>query len=286
MVRLQLLRPVVQSDHPLLVPRSETLPRPISRFVNDLFGGFSESFIPIVVLITGMLVAIIVGRLSRRILKSVGLSDIVEGTRFERTMNRIGSSTVHMLSLLITLFVIAMAVGIALSIQGVLVSGFILSGLPTYLLQVFVAALVLIIGLVTADKVEVDLQERFEDVKLPEVNLITGFVKYTILFVVSLVALAQLGIQTGPLLVLFGGYVFACVVLGAVALKDLLAAGSAGIYLLLNEPYVIGDTVEIDGKRGIVQEVDVFVTHVESDSEEYIVPNHLVLHNGIVRVRS
>jgi len=37
--------------------------------------------------------------------------------------------------------------------------------------------------------------------------------------------------------------------------------------------------------RGIVQEVDMFVTRIESDGEEYIVPNSRVFEDGVVRIR-
>ena len=69
-------------------------------------------------------------------------------------------------------------------------------------------------------------------------------------------------------------------------MKDLLSSAAAGIYLLLTEPYSIGDEVEIDGARGVVQEVDVFATTVENDGEEYVIPNRKVLREGAMRVRS
>jgi small-conductance mechanosensitive channel len=258
-----------------------------SQFIGDLLQGLSDSIIPILVLITGVLIGIIIGRLSYRLLTAVDIPGAVEGTTFERTVNRLGTSTVDILSALIALFVIALAIGLSLSIEGVLgTQFFLISQLPTYLLQVFVAALVLIVGLIIGDKAEVEIREEFEDVKLPEVNLIPRLVKYTILFAASLIALSQIGVETDPLLVLFGGYVFAIVVLGGIALKDLLSAGAAGIYLLLSQPYSIGDTIDVDGHRGIVQEVDLFVTRIENDNEEFILPNHLVLSSGIVRVRS
>ena len=47
----------------------------------------------------------------------------------------------------------------------------------------------------------------------------------------------------------------------------------------------IGDQVRIGDQRGIVQEVDLFVTKIEDDSEEYIVPNRKVFEDGIVRIR-
>jgi len=76
--------------------------------------------------------------------------------------------------------------------------------------------------------------------------------------------------------------VFVC----GLALKDVLQAGAAGIYLLLTEPYSIGDEVVIGDQSGIVQEVDILVTRIESDGEEYIIPNKRVFNTGIVRIRS
>lgn len=255
-------------------------------FVGNVLHEISNSILPIVVLITGLLVGIIVGRLGRRLLTAAEIPEAVEGTTFERTVNRLGTSTVGLLSGLIALFVIALAVGLALSIEGVLDTGSYIDLLRTYLLQVFVAALVLIIGLILGDKAEVEIREWFQDVKLPEVNLIPRAVKHSILFIASLIALAQLKVETGPLLVLFGGYVFAVVVLGGLAFKDLLAAGAAGMYLIFTQPYSIGDTIDVDGHRGIVQEIGVFMTHIENDDEEFILPNHLVVRSGVVRVRS
>jgi hypothetical protein len=258
------------------------------QFIDDLLQGLSHSIIPVIVLITGVLVGIIIGRLSRRLLTAVGVTEAIEGTTFERTVNRLGTSTVGIISALIAIAIIALTVGLALSIEGVLGFQFLLINLelPTYLLKVLVAALVVIVGLITGDKADVEIRERFESVKLPEVNLIPRIVKYTILFIASLIALSQLGIATNPLLVLFGGYVFAVVVLGGIALNDLLSAGAAGMYLVFSQPYSIGDTIEIDDHRGIVQEIGIFATHIENDNEEFILPNHLVLSSGIVRVRS
>ena len=54
---------------------------------------------------------------------------------------------------------------------------------------------------------------------------------------------------------------------------------------MLTEPYSIGDEVEIDGSRGIVQEVDVLVTRIENEGEEYVIPNRKVMEQGAMRVR-
>jgi small-conductance mechanosensitive channel len=74
-------------------------------------------------------------------------------------------------------------------------------------------------------------------------------------------------------------------VFGALAFGDMLASAAAGMYLLLEEPYGIGDEVQIGDRRGIVQETQILVTYVESDDEVHVVPNRLVFRDGIVRYR-
>ena len=151
--------------------------------------------------------------------------------------------------------------------------------------QLFVATIVLIVGIVVGDKLDLVVSERLKGIKLPEVNVIPSLVKYSVVYIAALIALGQVGVVTGALIVMLGAYAFAVVLLSAVAFKDLLAAAAAGIYLLLKQPYGIGDEVRIGDDAGIVQEVDVFVTRVESDSSEHVIPNSKVFEYGVVRTR-
>lgn len=240
----------------------------------------------VVILLIGVLVSYLVGDATRRILTAAGITDAVEGTAFERTASRLGTSTVMLLSQLATLFVLGVTLLVALNVARLLNARLFWTQLTIFLPQLFVAALTVILGLIVADKVEVGINERLRGVKLPEVNLVALFAKYSVLYVAGLIALSQLGVATSALVVLLAAYAFAVVFLGGLAGKDLLASGAAGVYLLLNQPYGIGDEIEVDGHRGIVQEVDVVATRIENDSEEYLIPNHRVLQSGIVRVRN
>ncbi|WP_267879314.1 mechanosensitive ion channel domain-containing protein [Halarchaeum acidiphilum] len=47
----------------------------------------------------------------------------------------------------------------------------------------------------------------------------------------------------------------------------------------------MGDRVRIGETSGIVQEMDVFVTHVEDDGIEHVVPNAHVFEYGVVKER-
>jgi len=154
-----------------------------------------------------------------------------------------------------------------------------------FLPQLAIALLILVIGIVIGDKVEVLVAERLRGVKLPEISVIPASARYSVLFVAVLIALGQIGVATNALIVLLGAYALAVIVFTAIATQELLASGAVGVYLLLTEPYSIGDEVAVAGQQGIVQEVDLFVTRIDTNGEEHIIPNRTVLREGIVRIQ-
>jgi len=242
-------------------------------------------FIAILALLLGVLFGYLAARLVRRILVDVGLADAVEGTPFERSVRGLGTSTISILSTLSGLFVFATAVILALRILGWLSTQLLVERVTDYFPSLFIAALAIVFGLVLGDKAAIVVGERLRSVKLPETGVIPTLTKYSIIYVAALIALAQLGVSVAALLVLLAAYAFGIVFIGGLAFRDLLAASATGMYLLLNQPYSIGDEVRIDGNRGIVQEVDMFVTRIENDGEEFVVPNHRIMRDGIVRIR-
>ncbi|WP_049970385.1 mechanosensitive ion channel domain-containing protein [Haladaptatus cibarius] len=240
----------------------------------------------ILILIAGGVAGYLLGRLNRRILRAAGVHEVVEGTPFERTARSLGTTTVSLIARLTSWFIYGVAILLALNTAELPLSTQLFWQIILFTPQLFVAALVFIIGFVVADKAELMVSERLRSVKLPEVNVLPRIVKYSIVYVSSLIALSQVNVATLTLIVLFAAYVLAVIVFGAVAFWDLLRSSAAGIYLLLNQPYGIGDEIRVAGNQGIVQEVDMFVTHIENDGEEFILPNHLVMRKGAVRLRN
>ncbi|MDR5672257.1 Small-conductance mechanosensitive channel [Halalkaliarchaeum sp. AArc-CO] len=237
------------------------------------------------VLLLGLVLAILAGRLNRRLLVRAGVPETIEGTAFERTAREFGTSTVDLVAKLTFYFIAAIALLAALTVAELQYVDIFWSGVAVLLPQFFVAVFILLVGIVIGDKVELLIAERLKGVKLPEINVVPVVANYSIVFVAILLALAQVGVATLVLVVLMGMYAFALIVFTAIATKDLLASGAAGVYLLLAQPYSIGDEVKVGGQRGIVQEVNLLVTHIETDGEEHIVPNHSVFRDGIVRIR-
>jgi small-conductance mechanosensitive channel len=253
--------------------------------VRRIFSEETAFWASMLILVLGAVVAYLAYRWTRQLMKNADVPATVEGTPFERTAQRFGTSTVGIVAILVAVFVYLGAVFLALSIAQLLDSTLFWQQLTTYLPRLFVAALATITGLVVGDKARLLVSERLRSVKLPEVGIIPELVKYSIFYIAALIALGQIGVAIDALVVLLAVYALGVILVSLVAFWDLLRAGAAGIYILLNQPYSIGDRIRIDGNEGIVQEVDMFTTHIENDGEEYIVPNQRVFRSGVVRIR-
>lgn len=239
-----------------------------------------------IIIVVGLIAGYLVNRINRRLLVRAGVPEAVEGTAFERTVRSVGSSTVAIIGELSMWFVVAVAVLAALSIANIRYLERFLAGMTGLLPKLFIAAIVLIAGVVVADKVALVISERLRGVKVPQAGIVPAVAKYTVVYVAALIALAQVGVATAALLVMLAVYLFALVLFGGLAFRDLLASAAAGLYLLLNQPYGIGDEVEIGDDQGIVQEVSILVTRIDTDGAERVVPNRQVFKHGVVRYRS
>ena len=263
-----------------------TAPAVLDTLINVVARVPDPFWIALGILALGLIAGYVVGVVNRGILQRAGIPETLEATTVERTLQGFGTSTVSVVAKLSMYFIWGLAAVIALTVAFPQYEGLMWALTTAFLPQLFIAVLVLVVGIVVGDKAELAVGERLRGLKVPQVGLLARLTKYTIFYIAVLVALGQLGIATAALLVMLFIYFFALVVLGGLAFKDLLSSSAAGLYLLLNEPYSIGDRIRVGDRRGIVQEMDVFVTTVETENgTEYIIPNHLVFQEGVVRLR-
>lgn len=239
----------------------------------------------LIVLGVGLIVGVLVGQALKRLLLIANVPDHVQGTAFERTAQRLGLSTTAILARLPSWVIYGVTILLALSIIEPTDTD-IWEPIVVFMYDLFIAVVVVIVGILVADKAEVVVSERLRSVKLPEVTVVPLVLKYSILYVALLIALGHIGVNTTALLIMLGAYLFGLIFLLGVATRDLLSSGASGVYLLLTQPYGIGDHIEIGQQAGVVQEVDVFVTRIENDGDEHIIPNRKVFEHGVVRRRS
>lgn len=239
------------------------------------------------VFVVGSVIGYLVGKLNKYLLVTVGLDEAVDGTELENTLQRFNITTVSLLARLSAWLIYGVMAIVALHI---IAGGFdprlIWSKILRFLPQIFIATVVVITSLVMGDKLKLILDDHLQNLKFPQTAFLPEVAKYSVFYVGSLIALAQIGVQTAALLVLLVVYVFAFILFGAIALKGLLASGAAGVYIVLMEPYTIGDTVTLAGKQGVVQEIDLVTTTIETGAGDYVIPNKVVLNDGVLRASS
>lgn len=105
-----------------------------------------------------------------------------------------------------------------------------------------------------------------------------SLVRYVVIVVGLIAVLQQLGMQMTSILALFGAASLAV----GLALQGALSNIAAGVMLLLFRPYRVGDFVEVAGRQGKVEALDLFATELATaDNVKVMVPNGKVFGDVI-----
>jgi len=125
------------------------------------------------------------------------------------------------------------------------------------------------------------LRPVFERSRLEEDarQLLASVIKYSILGFGTILALDQLGFNVTGLL---AGLGVAGLALGFAA-KDTLANFIAGVTILLDRPFRVGDRVEVDSEFGQVKKITLRSTRIHTnDNQVVIIPNQNIVNNKII----
>jgi len=104
-------------------------------------------------------------------------------------------------------------------------------------------------------------------------------VRYGLITIVLIIVLQMFGVQTASLVAILGASALAI----GLALQGTLTNVASGIIVALIRPFRIGDFVEIDGKEGLVTDLDLFFTEIRSsDNRRILVPNGQAISKPII----
>ena len=145
-----------------------------------------------------------------------------------------------------------------------------------YSFQILGAFIVMALGVLVARKfgnIVLKLCEKKQlDITLSQ--FIASTVKILIIVMVAIIALGKIGISVTPFVAAIGA-----LSLGAgLAMQGLLSNYGAGLNIILARPFVVGDTIRIQGVIGQVKEVHLaFTLLTDEDDVEITIPNkHIV----------
>lgn len=152
-----------------------------------------------------------------------------------------------------------------------------------YSFQLIGALIIFILGYMFAGKISklvLRLCQRHElDITLSQ--FLASTTKMLIVIMITIISLGKLGISVTPFIAAIGA-----ISLGAgLALQGLLANYAAGFNIIIIRPFVVGDTISVQGVTGVVEEVLLAYTVLKNEDDVAItIPNkHIVgeiLHNS------
>src|SRR6202521_4984520 len=157
------------------------------------------------------------------------------------------------------------------------------SYLPTTrdLFKVGAAILILVAFYLLARLVRLLADKELRRVKAdPQVALLVNRIVFLAALVIGVIA-AFSELFGSPTLV-FGGFGFLALAL-SLAFQDILKNFIAGLFMLLERPFRLGDEITVDNHTGIVENIEMRATTLRtSDGEQGITPNSLVYTGTIV----
>jgi small conductance mechanosensitive channel len=144
------------------------------------------------------------------------------------------------------------------------------------------ALAVLVVGWIVASWLAAMVRrasERSGRISPTLVPLFAKLTRLTLLFVVVLAALGQLGIDTSGLFAMIGAAGLAI----GLALKDTVADVAAGVVLLILRPFDVDEFVMIGGNGGQVKSIDIFETKLTSFEGVPLVINNSAVRSSLIQ---
>lgn len=150
--------------------------------------------------------------------------------------------------------------------------------LPNVITAILILVCAIIIGRYAYKLLSIATDKRWKD-KIVS-NFLSQGLKWTIYLFGVISALSVLGF-TNIAGTVFAGAGVSAIVIGF-AFKDIGENFLAGIIIALKPPFEIGDLIEVQGDKGIVQDLDLRMTHLRnSEGKDIYIPNASILKNPL-----
>ncbi|MHC4871989.1 MAG: mechanosensitive ion channel family protein [Planctomycetota bacterium] len=145
-----------------------------------------------------------------------------------------------------------------------------------YGFQIIGAIIILIIGWLLSRWIKnlvVKMLEKRE-IDITTRTFIGNAVKVFVLFVALIVALGNFGVSISPMIAALGALTFGA----TLALQGPISNYGAGLAIILTHPFRVGDTIEIQGIAGVIEDIKLGTTILSNaDGEKITIPNSQVV---------
>ncbi|AUC16385.1 mechanosensitive ion channel protein [Tenacibaculum sp. SZ-18] len=157
--------------------------------------------------------------------------------------------------------------------------------LVTYAPKVIGALLLLIIGLwvvnVISKAISKIMKKRSIDTSLR--GFLINLINWTLKIFLFVTVAGQLGVETTS----FAAIIAAAGLAIGMALQGSLSNFAGGALIMIFRPFKIGDYIEAQGEQGVVKEIQIFTTKLNTvDNKEIILPNGALSNGNIINYSS
>ncbi|MDA3808967.1 MAG: mechanosensitive ion channel [Spirochaetaceae bacterium] len=145
--------------------------------------------------------------------------------------------------------------------------------------RLLVSSVIFLIFLLVSKIVKKIINSNSKLIKINEnlLSMITGIAGTTIIIFGIVTALGTIGINVTAVVAGLGLTGFAI----GFALKDTISNILSGILILIYHPFIKGDKIKISGLEGIVRQIDLRYTELESNGEKILIPNSKIFTEPI-----
>jgi len=149
-------------------------------------------------------------------------------------------------------------------------------------LNVIAAFAILFIGNLISKKIQsliIGLSKKSPQMDETLFKFLASIARWIIMAFVIIAVLNRFGIETTSIVALLGAGGLAV----GLALQGAMSNGAAGVMLMLFRPYKVGDFVDAGGHFGLVQEISIFTTDMQTfDNQHIIIPNGKIWGEKII----
>lgn len=240
----------------------------------------------LVVFLLGWLIARLLSRGIERVLKAIRfntLSDKVGASKLLQRAN-VSLSPAELIGKFIYWIILLVVIITAADTVGWTAVSTEISKLLSYLPQLLAAIIFFVIGYYIVTFIRDLVSGAARSLGISAGRIISAVVYYLLLFIVSLTALDQAGVDTtiitANMLVIVGSVMLAAAISYGFASRDVLANILAGFFNRRN--FQIGQTIEVNGQRGrVVAMTSLAVTLQVSESEKLIIPSQTIINESV-----
>lgn len=150
-----------------------------------------------------------------------------------------------------------------------------------YSFQIIGAVIIFIIGLFIANKIAKFIENlcKNHELDVTLTKFIVNVVRFGLIIGIAIVSLGKLGITLTPFIAGIGA-----ASLGAgLALQGTLSNYGAGLSIIIARPFIVGNTIKVEGISGVVEEIKLAHTLLSTEDGEIItIPNKHIIGEVIV----